>query len=520
MGHEVLARKWRPQVFDDVVGQEHAVRILTHALDSQRLHHAWLLTGTRGVGKTTLARILAKSLNCEAGISSHPCGHCQTCEECDAGKFIDLLEIDAASRTKVEDTRDLLQSIQYAPARGRFRIYLIDEVHMLSGHSFNALLKTLEEPPPHVKFLLATTDPDKLPVTVLSRCLQIHLHHVSPEKITQHLQKICAAEHITAEPDALSCIAIAAKGSLRDALSLLDQAIAFSGNALNATDVQSLTGTTGTAVLLKLLASLLARDGARLLADINALTQNGPDFDQVTADLLSLLHTISVQQILPSEALPETLRQFATQFAPEEIQLYYQIALTGRRDLAFAPTPASGFEMIMLRMLAFVPESHTPVKIKTQASAAPIHQKISIPTATVPIVTTSTVSHPTDWQSILPHLKLTGMTLALASHCQLASLSENRIDLILASKHESLLNKNLTERLRQAISDWYGKPMQLHITHATQHIETPASLQQARHEERQQQACGIILKDSGVQKIIDTFDATLDPDSIRASDSA
>lgn len=375
MTYQVLARKWRPHRFKDMVGQEHILRMLSNALEQKRLHHAYLLTGTRGVGKTTLARIMAKCLNCETGITPTPCDTCATCKSIDAGQFLDLFEIDAASRTKVEDTRDILENVPYPPTQGRYKIYLIDEVHMLSNHSFNALLKTLEEPPEHVKFILATTDPKKLPITILSRCLQFHLKRITPEQIAAHLQQIGAAENLSCDTSALSRIAKAADGSMRDALSLLDQAIAYGHGAVNTADVNAMLGSMAQDDILPLLTALAEKNGMQLFTAISQLAERAPDFKQVLEELISALHQIAITQMVPNAiSVDESLKQLATAFTPEEIQLYYQIALLGRRDLAHAPNPHQGFEMTMLRMLAFKPGIGTEVGQHTisQTASAPI----------------------------------------------------------------------------------------------------------------------------------------------------
>ncbi|MDH5183681.1 MAG: DNA polymerase III subunit gamma/tau [Gammaproteobacteria bacterium] len=360
MSYQVLARKWRPRNFREMVGQEHVLRALINALDNDRLHHAYLFTGTRGVGKTTIARIFAKSLNCEEGIGSTPCGVCSTCREVDEGRFIDLIEVDAASRTKVEDTRELLDNVQYAPSRGRFKVYLIDEVHMLSGHSFNALLKTLEEPPPHVKFLLATTDPQKLPVTILSRCLQFSLKRMHIEQIQPHLQHILEQEGIAFEAAALLELARSADGSMRDALSLLDQAIAFGGGDLKASDVHTMLGSIDRGQVYEVLDALIQQDGKLLLQVIEQLAQQAPDFAGVLAAMITVLHNLAILQVVEGAEVGdigerERLAAMAKTLSPEDVQLYYQIALTGRRDLPMAPDGRSGFEMVLLRMLAFRP---------------------------------------------------------------------------------------------------------------------------------------------------------------------
>src|ERR1700691_5439507 len=362
MSYVVLARKWRPKRFPEMVGQEHVLRALTNALDSGKVHHAFLFTGTRGVGKTTVARILAKSLNCETGVSSNPCGECASCREIDSGRSVDLIEVDAASRTKVDDTRELLDNVQYAPTRGRYKVYLIDEVHMLSGHSFNALLKTLEEPPPHVKFLLATTEPQKLPVTVLSRCLQFNLKRLSVALISSRLTHILQAEQIAFEPAAVQLLAQAGDGSLRDALSLLDQLLAFgNGNALEA-DARAMLGTVERDHVLRVVELLAAGHAAPLLDYARALDERSPDYAQLLDQLAALLERVALKQLVPGfdgdELHPaELLERLAAQIAAEDLQLYYQTAILGRRDLAVGPDARTGFRMTLIRMLAFRPAS-------------------------------------------------------------------------------------------------------------------------------------------------------------------
>ncbi len=360
MEYQVLARKYRPKTFTSMMGQEHVLKALANALETERLHHAYLFTGTRGVGKTTVARVLAKALNCEQGITAEPCGKCAACQEIDQGRFVDLIEVDAASRTRVEDTRELLDNVQYAPTRGRFKIYLIDEVHMLSGHSFNALLKTLEEPPPHVKFLLATTDPQKLPVTILSRCLQFNLKRLNIEQLEQQMQTILQAEKITYEETVLKPLAIAADGSMRDALSLLDQAIAYCNGTPNLADVEVMLGSVHKDRIYNLLAALANNNGAELINQSRQLAEQGPDVNTVLAELISMLQRIALCQMVPdilddSYGDKDSVEQLAQVIAPEDVQLYYQIALNGRKDLPFSPQPQGGFEMILLRMLAFRP---------------------------------------------------------------------------------------------------------------------------------------------------------------------
>ena len=361
MTYQVLARKWRPHTFSEMVGQEHVLKALVHALDQQRLHHAYLFTGTRGVGKTTLGRILARCLNCEQGVSSTPCGQCDSCRELLEGRFVDLIEIDAASRTKVEDMRELLENVQYSPTRGRFKIYLIDEVHMLSNSSFNALLKTLEEPPEHVKFLFATTAPQKLPVTILSRCLQFNLKRMTAGRIVEHLAKVLEDEKIAFEQPALWLLARAADGSMRDALSLTDQAIAYGEQKLVAGEVAAMLGTVGQNHIEAILRQLVARDGPALLAEAAAMAEFAPDYGTVLTDLLAFLHRITLEQTVPGsidDALGDqaTVRELAGALSAEDAQLFYQTALTGRRDLEITPDARMGFEMTLLRMLAFAPD--------------------------------------------------------------------------------------------------------------------------------------------------------------------
>ncbi len=376
MSYQVLARKWRPRTFNDMVGQEHVLRALINALDHDRLHHAYLFTGTRGVGKTTIARILAKSLNCEVGVSSVPCGQCSACNEIAENRFVDLIEVDAASRTKVEDTRELLENVQYAPTRGRYKVYLIDEVHMLSNHSFNALLKTLEEPPPHVKFLLATTDPQKLPVTILSRCLQFNLKNMTPELITGHLKVVLDKELIPFEETALWQISRAADGSMRDALSLADQAIAYGSGKIAETDVQEMLGTIDRVAVYEIVQALSAADAPILLAAVAQMAEHAPDYASALGDILSILHRIAIGQALP-EAVDNShgdranILQLAQTLPPEDVQLFYQTALLGRRDLPLAPDPRAGFEMVLLRMLAFKPQGVTDVPTRKLTAGSP-----------------------------------------------------------------------------------------------------------------------------------------------------
>ncbi|MEN0036465.1 MAG: DNA polymerase III subunit gamma/tau [Cellvibrio sp.] len=392
MSYQVLARKWRPRVFREMVGQEHVLQALINALDHNRLHHAYLFTGTRGVGKTTIARILAKCLNCETGVSSEPCGQCASCREIAEGRFVDLIEVDAASRTKVEDTRELLENVQYAPTRGRYKVYLIDEVHMLSNSSFNALLKTLEEPPPHVKFLLATTDPQKLPMTILSRCLQFNLKNMNPERIVQHLKFVLNEELVPFEESALWHLGRAADGSMRDAMSLTDQAIAYGSGKITEAEVSTMLGTIDQTAVYDIVTALVSLDGRAVLAAVERMSEQAPDYASALAEMLAVLHRIAIAQALPeavdnSHGDRERIMQLAQQLPSEDVQLFYQTALLGRRDLPLAPDPRAGFEMVLLRMLAFKPQGvvDVPTQALPQSSAAPVKPVAAPVVASAPV---------------------------------------------------------------------------------------------------------------------------------------
>jgi DNA polymerase-3 subunit gamma/tau len=400
MSYQVLARKWRPRIFREMVGQEHVLQALINALDHNRLHHAYLFTGTRGVGKTTIARILAKCLNCETGVSSEPCGTCSACREIAEGRFVDLIEVDAASRTKVEDTRELLENVQYAPSRGRYKVYLIDEVHMLSNSSFNALLKTLEEPPPHVKFLLATTDPQKLPMTILSRCLQFNLKNMTPERIVNHLKFVLEQEVIPFEESALWLLGRAADGSMRDALSLTDQSISYGSGKIIQAEVAAMLGTLDQAAVYEIVNALASLDGKAILGAVQNMAEQAPDYSNALAEMLSVLHRIAIAQALPeavdnSHGDKDRIMQLAQQLPAEDVQLFYQTALLGRRDLPLAPDARAGFEMVLLRMLAFkpqgvidVPTQSLPQSCPAPAAAAPqaINSQAVAPIPAAPVV--------------------------------------------------------------------------------------------------------------------------------------
>ena len=512
MSYLVLARKWRPRTFPELVGQEHVRQALVNALDSGRIHHAFLFTGTRGVGKTTIARILAKSLNCERGVGSRPCGECSACREIDEGRFVDLIEVDAASRTKVDDTRELLDNVQYAPTRGRYKVYLIDEVHMLSTHSFNALLKTLEEPPPHVKFLLATTDPQKLPVTVLSRCLQFNLKRLPAPLIAGRLQQILEAEGVAAEPAAVGLLARAADGSLRDALSLLDQILAFGAGRVSEADTRAMLGTVDRLQLVGLLERLAGRDARGLLDCIAAIDEFAPDYAQLLDELAALLQKIALRQAVPD--LPEDevyagdlLPRLAAQMTAEDLQLYYQIAILGRRDLPLAPDPRTGAEMTLLRMLAFRPEG--PAE-----SAQPV--AASGRSAVEPAAMATPVTAPAgDWPDLLARLELQGAARQLASHCRLLERDGNRFTLLLDARAESLRTRQQEERLAQALARLLGGPVQLAFEVGSEAGDTPARRQEQARDERFEQARLALENDPNVQALRDRFGAVIQPDSIK-----
>jgi len=502
MAYQVLARQWRPRNFSEMVGQAHVLRALINALANNRLHHAYLFTGTRGVGKTTLARILAKSLNCETGVTAYPCGQCITCREIDEGRFVDLLEVDAASRTKVEDTRELLENVQYAPTRGRYKVYLIDEVHMLSTHSFNALLKTLEEPPPHVKFLLATTDPQKLPPTVLSRCLQFNLKRLPLEQIIGHLKKILETEGLSYELPALRLLAQAADGSLRDALSLLDQAIAYTGGHLSNQEVGSMLGSLDQATVLDLLTILAASDAAGLLQKVAQVAEHNPDFVAVLGEMLSLLQRIALAQVVPAtiETRPddgEVILQLAKQLSPEEVQLFYQIGLLGRRDLPLAPDPRGGFEMVMLRMLAFRP-AEAPLANQTSERPPPPPVIDSTP----PIIPQAD-----EWAQLISKLPLTGMVKQLALNCFLKKREHDRWYLGVPQEFKTLLTKKA--ELQNLLQKHLGDTYQLHIHVEYASGETPAAQQQRIQEVREQAALIAIESDPFVKQLIEQCEANV-----------
>ena len=512
MSYLVLARKWRPKDFSETVGQEHVLRALINALESGRLHHAYLFAGTRGVGKTTIARILAKALNCETGVTANPCGKCSACREIDEGRFIDLIEVDAASKTKVDDTRDMLDNVQYAPARGRFKVYLIDEVHMLSKSSFNALLKTLEEPPPHVKFLLATTDPQKLPVTVLSRCLQFNLTRLTPRLIQDRLAKISKAEGIDADDAALALLARAADGSLRDALSLLDQAIAYCGGEVEADPVSKMLGTIDRDHVAKLINLLAADDAIGVINAIAEIDQQFPDYSRLLEDLARILQRIAVFQVVGAietddDIADAQLNDLATGLTAEDVQLFYQIALMGRRDLHLAPDPRSGAEMTLLRMVAFRPAS-------AQASAPGAAPKIA-PAKPVKVQALKTDKwKDPEWTSLVAELALPGAVRLLAGNCAYLRRDGATVMLSIDSRSEPLLTRPRKEALAEALSNRFGETLSVDIAVGETISETPMQEETRLADERIEAAKAILEADPNVKALKDMFGAELKTDSI------
>jgi len=541
MSYLALARKWRPKNFGELAGQEHVMRALTNALQTGRVHHAFLFTGTRGVGKTTIARILAKSLNCETGVTPTPCGTCSACREIDEGRFVDLIEVDAASRTKVDDTRELLDNVQYSPARGRYKVYLIDEVHMLSTHSFNALLKTLEEPPPHVKFLLATTDPQKLPATVLSRCLQFNLKRFPPGLIFKRLGEIAQAESIPFEPDALRMIARSAEGSMRDALSLLDQVIAFGGNNLTAADTRIMLGTLDRSQVFGLVEAVASRDARAVLACVDQLDERAPEYREVLGELAAVLQKVALVQAVPDLQLDEaedieTYKRLAAALTPEDTQLFYQIAIVGRRDLELAPDARAGFEMVLLRMLAFnlndepsrarpptaLPQKSQPASAggsPPARSAAPRVLQSAAPLQAAPAAEASapkaTTAAGNEWAQIVAQLNLTGPVTQLAAHSVLVGKQGNKVQLSLDKAGDPFRRPSLEERLTQALSAYYGESIRIEFTQAAEEINTPARQQKAAANDRLASARVAIDADPNIRAMRETFGATVQPESIR-----
>jgi DNA polymerase III subunit gamma/tau len=519
MSYEALARKWRPRRFSELVGQGHVVRALTHALEQDQLHHALLFSGTRGVGKTTIARILARCLNCEKGVSANPCGECGSCREIEQGRFVDLLEIDAASNTGVDNVRDLQDNAQYAPTRGRRKIYLIDEVHMFSKSAFNALLKTLEEPPPRVHFILATTDPQRLPVTILSRCLQFHLKRLPAGEIRSQLQHILEREGIAFEPGALAALAQAADGSMRDGLSLLDQAIAFGGGRLRETEVRDMLGTLSRRDILALLAALAANDANALLDALAALDEKAPDYDAVLEDLLALLQRISLIQLVAGadpgdEENAAQLQDLAQAISPEDAQLYYQIALQGRRDMDWAPDPRSGVEMTLLRMLAFSPGGAERAPAANPPAAGRTPGPSAVPPAARPRTAGASSAGGSDWESVVASLELRGPVVELARNCAWLGREGDQVSLRLDPKHQSLLAGGLDRKLEAALQKLWGAGIRLSIRIANGEQETPAQRDERQRDVRYNRAEQAIAEDPVVQDLQSRFGARVRPGSV------
>ena len=556
MSYLVLARKYRPKSFDTLVGQSHVVRALTNALTQQRLHHAYLFTGTRGVGKTTIARILAKSLNCETGITATPCGVCNACTEIDRGRFVDLLEVDAASNTQVDAMRELLDNAQYAPTVGRFKVYIIDEVHMLSKSAFNAMLKTLEEPPTHVKFILATTDPQKVPVTVLSRCLQFNLRQMASATISEHLHNVLAEENISFEPAAIHLISRAAAGSMRDALSLTDQAIAYGNQTVNEIEVRSMLGAVDQTYLYDILQALINQDGAALVEKAQAMQMRNIAFEEALNDLANILHQIAMIQTVPSSIADDSperalLLDLAKNLNPETLQLYYQIALLGRRDIGLAPDEYAGFTMSLLRMLAFAPTekvseklaapapltnkplvtpainaqvgineetiSPEPLPTTPQSITAPA-EPISAPVAIESLSGNTAKKFDGNWRTLVEKSLKLGLARALAQNCEMVSYDENNINLRVAANNKHLISPNYQEKLSSAINQHFDKRIRLHIEVSGEaHIEvnTPTKQNALEKATIQSSAEEAIMQDGFVKDLLSQFDATIIPNSIK-----
>lgn len=531
MAYQVLARKWRPSNFSQLVGQQHVSQSLIHALQNDRLHHAYLFTGTRGVGKTTVARILAKAINCENLQDSNPCGACPVCLDFEQGRFMDLIEVDAASRTKVEDTRDLLDNAQYAPNQGRYKVYLIDEVHMLSGHSFNALLKTLEEPPPHVKFLLATTDPHKIPVTVLSRCLQFNLKRLLPDQIEQQMCFILGQENIAFELSAIKLLARAADGSMRDGLSLLDQAIVYGSGSVNHADVIGMLGTVAQQPIDDILRALAAQDGKAVLATIADVAELTPDFADILTQILRVLHRVALLQQMPDfvdhEFDQTLLVELSKALLPEDVQLFYQIGLIGHRDLDLAPDPRSGFEMVMLRMLTFRPCKAPTASVKSSkphVEAQPVTAKAVVQSDSTPVLevkpaavvvepATDMTGQAQSWTDIIAALKIGGRTRELANNCVLDGIDEQVCRLLIDPGFQRV-GSIAEEKLREALQNYFGRPLKLQITPQISQQMTPALEIQKAREDRQQAAVDAINNDPNIQDLKEHFDARILPGSI------
>mgnify|MGYP006376763951 FL=1 len=537
MSYQVLARKYRPRRFEELVGQDVVARALSHALEQNRLHHAYLLTGTRGVGKTTIARILARCLNCETGITATPCGVCSSCREIEDGRFADLLEIDAASNTGVDNVRELIDNAQYLPTRGRYKVYLIDEVHMLSKAAFNALLKTLEEPPPHVKFLLATTDPQKLPITILSRCLQFALKPMTPERVVGHLQYVLKAEAISSDDGSLWLLARAAQGSMRDALSLTDQAIAFGQGQLREAEVRSLLGSIDRDLVFRVLDAIRVGNAAALLQVIAGMAEQSIDFAGALGEMITVLHRLAVAQAVPdaidnAEGDRDRLLSLAAELTAEDVQLFYQMAIQGRRDLPLAVDPRGGFEMTVLRMLAFCPLNPAvagggavtvkPVSVQSPAPLTPVAKlpefvadvvAQTVLTASEPAALAPSHWTPERWADWVEHSGLTGAAINLARNALLVERANNRWELQLSPRHQMLAGGQALPQLQQKLAQQFpDRSIPLEFVEPAE--ETPAQRRQRLQHERLASAEAALLQDPVVKALMTTFDATLVPDSI------
>ncbi len=534
MSYQVLARKWRPKSFNELVGQEHVVKALSNALNHQRLHHAYLFSGTRGVGKTTLARIFARAINCEQGVSEQPCGVCGSCRDIFNGCSVDLIEVDAASRTKVEDTRELLDNVQFAPTQARYKIYLIDEVHMLSGHSFNALLKTLEEPPSHVKFILATTDPQKLPVTILSRCLQFHLKCLIPEQITPHLKAVMTAESIPFSDDALALVAEAADGSMRDALSLLDQAIGHSGGDLKADSVQAMLGLVDKSRVFALLDAIARQDADKLLAECAAIEVLAPNYTSLLSEMMRMILAVAKAQFsaLSAEINPE-IRALAEQWTKEEAQLLYQIALATHKDLPYAPHPGRWFEMSMIRMLAFTPERADALapaipKVKAkippntvhsvsahQESIKPEPQGANEPAKKMPINTAEVINlNAEQWSDIVGALPLVGVAKAILLHSAVEGISNTELKLQINPQHGPMLNARIEAQITAELSTALQRPkLKVVFQMAKAVSNTPKDLADSKAKAQQAAAVEKLERSPQIQKVLQQFEGRIDANS-------
>ncbi len=582
MTYQVLARKWRPKTFNDMAGQEHVLQTLIHALDHQRLHHAYLFTGTRGVGKTTIARIFAKCLNCEKGVSSTPCGKCGACQQIAEGRFIDLIEVDAASKTKVEDTRELLENVQYAPSVGRYKVYLIDEVHMLSTHSFNALLKTLEEPPPHVIFLLATTDPHKLPITILSRCLQFSLKNLSPQLIAEYLKSVMLAEQIPFEEPALWSIARAAQGSMRDALTLLDQSISFCAGNVTEAEVSTLLGTPDQALIFQVIGALIAEDAPALLDTAGIIAARAFDYFMLLDNLLSTLHRIAIAQLVPggidnSQGDREQVLSLARAMTGEQVQLYYQIALNGRKDMGAAFDLRMAFEMLLLRLLVFSPHApsatlgdagttpdsmtrdqeqkkksdDTPAVVSSplnavselahadvssvapQMSEKPFSpeeseprtenhsaqdQAESVNSPQAPVISATDIDRQAWWNALVTSMGLTGITGNLLSNCVLEARTDDTLTLRLDETQSALYNREQEHRIAQALQRHLARPLEISIHVGLLEAESPAQFRERLAAEALERARQEFSNDEHVQALIHHFAAHIVPGSVQRTD--